>query len=57
MTCCEEIRHLHLLGSPNPMGQLGMVLMYHMAEVFLEKYEKYKWIEGLTKFKGLMQPF
>ena len=38
MTCLEEIRRYHLHESPNPMGQLGVVLkQHHLAEVFLEE--------------------
>ena len=37
MTCWEEIRHSHLHKSPNPMGQLGVVItQHHWAKVFLE---------------------
>ena len=38
MTCLEEIRRSHLHESPNPMGQLGVVITQHnWAEVFLEE--------------------
>ena len=38
MTCWEEIRRPHLNESPNPMGQLGMVItQHHWMEVFLEE--------------------
>ena len=38
MTCWEEIRRSHLHESPNPMGQLGVVItQHHWAEVFLEE--------------------
>ena len=37
MTCWEEIRRSHLHESPNPMGQLRVVItQHHWAEVFLE---------------------
>ena len=38
MTCWDEIRRSHLHESPNPMGQLGVVItQHHWAEVFLEE--------------------
>ena len=38
MTCWEEIRRSHFQESPNPIGQLGVVLtQHHWAEVFLEE--------------------
>ena len=38
MSCWEEIRRSHLHESPNPMGQLGVVLLqHHRAKVFLEE--------------------
>ena len=38
MTCWEEIRRFHLHESPNPMGQLGVVItQHHWVEVFLEE--------------------
>ena len=37
-TCWEEIRRSHLHESPNPMGQLGVVItLHHWSEVFLEE--------------------
>ena len=36
MTCWEDIRRSHLYQSPNPIGQLGIVLtQHHRVEVFL----------------------
>ena len=41
MTCWEEIRCSHLHESPNPMGQLGVVItQHHWAEVFLEEVNR-----------------
>ena len=38
MTCREEIRRSHLHESPNPIGQLEIVLtQHHWAKVFLDE--------------------
>ena len=38
LTCWKEIRRSHLVESPNPMGQLGVVVaQHHWVEVSLEE--------------------
>ena len=38
MTCWEEIKRSRFQESPNPKGQLGVVLtQYHWVEVFVEE--------------------
>ena len=51
MTCWEEIRRSHLHESPNPMGQLGVVItQHHWAEVFLDEVNgqggRTLWVNG-----------